>query len=154
MNWDAIGAVAESIGAIGVIGSLFYLSSQIRENSRHLKAGAFNTVTEASASITLSFLHDSELSHIVMKALRDERLESAELERFGFALHVMFRRWEGFQNQMAEGLLSASLISGFEKNALRFINTTAGRRWWSANREVFNDDFRRYVAEMSAGEVG
>ena len=30
MNWDAIAAVAELLGAIGVIASLFYVASQIR----------------------------------------------------------------------------------------------------------------------------
>jgi hypothetical protein len=30
MNWDAIGAIAELLGAIGVIASLVYLAGQIR----------------------------------------------------------------------------------------------------------------------------
>jgi hypothetical protein len=33
MNWDAIGAVAELLGAIGVIASLVYLAVQIRQSS-------------------------------------------------------------------------------------------------------------------------
>ena len=32
MNWDAIGAIAELAGAIGVIASLIYLARQIRQN--------------------------------------------------------------------------------------------------------------------------
>ena len=34
MNWDAIGATAEFLGAIGVIVNLFYLASQLRRNPR------------------------------------------------------------------------------------------------------------------------
>ena len=33
MNWEAIGAVAELLGAIGVIVSLMYLASQVRRNT-------------------------------------------------------------------------------------------------------------------------
>lgn len=47
MNWDAIGAIAELLGAIGVIVSLVYLATQIRQsreqmahNTRALRAGA------------------------------------------------------------------------------------------------------------------
>ncbi len=47
MNWDAIGAIAELLGAIGVIASLVYLAGQVRqsrdqmrENTRALQAGA------------------------------------------------------------------------------------------------------------------
>jgi hypothetical protein len=48
MNWDAIGAVAELLGAIGVIASLVYLATQIRQsreqtsqNTRALRAGTY-----------------------------------------------------------------------------------------------------------------
>ena len=48
MNWDAIGAIAELLGAIGVIASLVYLATQIRqsrnqmvENTRALQAGTY-----------------------------------------------------------------------------------------------------------------
>ena len=34
MNWDAIGAIAELAGAIGVIASLVYVETQIRHNTR------------------------------------------------------------------------------------------------------------------------
>ena len=38
MNWDAIGAIAELLGAVGVIASLVYLAGQIRQNSRLVRS--------------------------------------------------------------------------------------------------------------------
>jgi hypothetical protein len=38
MDWDALGGVAELLGAIGAIASLFYVASQIRRNSTALEA--------------------------------------------------------------------------------------------------------------------
>ncbi len=32
MNWDAVGAIAELLGAVGVIGSLVYLATQVRQS--------------------------------------------------------------------------------------------------------------------------
>ena len=40
MNWDAIGAVGEIVGALGVIASLVYLGFQIRLNSRQIRLNA------------------------------------------------------------------------------------------------------------------
>ena len=37
MNWEALGAVAELLGAIGVIVTLIYLSRQISHNSKQLE---------------------------------------------------------------------------------------------------------------------
>jgi len=34
MNWDAIGAIAEAIGAAGVVASLLYLAREIRTSAR------------------------------------------------------------------------------------------------------------------------
>jgi hypothetical protein len=34
MNWDAIGAIAEALGAAGVIASLLYLTTQVRASTR------------------------------------------------------------------------------------------------------------------------
>lgn len=34
MNWDAIGAIGELVGGIAVIGTLIYLASQIRQNTK------------------------------------------------------------------------------------------------------------------------
>ena len=34
MNWEAIGAIGEVIGALGVIFTLIYLASQIRQSNR------------------------------------------------------------------------------------------------------------------------
>ena len=39
MNWDAIGALAELIGAAGVIASLVYLAVQIRQNTHAMEEG-------------------------------------------------------------------------------------------------------------------
>ena len=37
MDWDALGAMGEIIGAIAVIGTLYYLSNQIKLNSKLLR---------------------------------------------------------------------------------------------------------------------
>ena len=53
MSWDAIGAVAELLGAIGVIASLVYLAGQIRDSreqmSRNTQAVRCNTGLQLTA---------------------------------------------------------------------------------------------------------
>ena len=40
MNWDATGAIAESLGAIGVILSVLYLAYEVRANTKTMRADA------------------------------------------------------------------------------------------------------------------
>jgi hypothetical protein len=40
MNWDALGAIGEIIGAVAVIATLYYLSLQIKINSNEISKSA------------------------------------------------------------------------------------------------------------------
>ena len=40
MNWDAVGAIGEMVGAAAVVASLLYLAVQTRSNARSLRANA------------------------------------------------------------------------------------------------------------------
>ena len=41
MDWDAIGAIGEVLGALAVVGSLVYLAIQIRSSTKLAKAQMF-----------------------------------------------------------------------------------------------------------------
>ena len=60
MNWDAIGAIAELLGAVGVIASLVYLAGQIRQsreqthqNTRALRASTQHDIFENLNDISM-----------------------------------------------------------------------------------------------------
>lgn len=44
MNWDAIGAVAELVGATAVVASLLYLAVQVRQSAAVSRASAFQAI--------------------------------------------------------------------------------------------------------------
>lgn len=46
MNWDALAAIAETVGAIAVIVTIGYLALQIRQNTRTMRAAAFQQFIE------------------------------------------------------------------------------------------------------------
>ena len=64
MNWDAIGAIAELLGAVGVIASLVYLASQIRQNSKLLRSSAASTTTDSVTRISTLMVQDPEVARI------------------------------------------------------------------------------------------
>lgn len=45
MNWEALAATAELLGALGVLASLIYLAVQIRQNTAWLRQQAFQLST-------------------------------------------------------------------------------------------------------------
>ena len=48
MNWDAIGAIAELLGAVAVIISIIYLAAQVRQTRLQLQAQAEDNITSSA----------------------------------------------------------------------------------------------------------
>ena len=61
MNWEAIGAIGESVGAAGVIASLVYLAVQIRQNTRSTRRASARQTGEMNAVALRPFADYSEL---------------------------------------------------------------------------------------------
>ena len=52
MNWEAIGAIGEVLGAVGVVVTLAYLAFQIRQNTQGLRLAARQTLTTQNTDYT------------------------------------------------------------------------------------------------------
>jgi len=66
MNWDAVGAVAELLGAIGVIVSLVYLAIQIRRNTRIQKRTNLGDIATELATTARCVATDPEIANLVL----------------------------------------------------------------------------------------
>ena len=83
MNWEAIGAVGEILGALGVIITLVYLATQIRQNNRSLLQSNSAQVTERLASLNSRLSTDKEFTELFLRGRADlSKLDAVELERF------------------------------------------------------------------------
>ena len=52
MNWQAIGAVGEIGGAVGVILTLIYLAGQLRQNTNALRSASYEHWNSVSTAYT------------------------------------------------------------------------------------------------------
>ena len=103
MNWDAIGAIAELIGAIAVVLTLVYLAVQVRHSKESLDANTSairpETAARTIADIVLEDLLDPELSDPVEQRTSGlplaayaglYELETGVLVEFGLAEDVPY----------------------------------------------------------------
>lgn len=66
MNWEAIGAIGEVLGAIFVFATLVYLSLQVRSNSRQLKSQNLHAATNQKQQ-WLSLQADPAMAAVIEK---------------------------------------------------------------------------------------
>jgi len=74
LNWEAIGAIGEIVGAAGVVVTLIYLANQIRQNTIQLeqntltaKAAAQNASNEALRENRKAIFEFLEMSEIYLR---------------------------------------------------------------------------------------
>ncbi len=78
MNWDAIGAVGEILGAIAVFVSLLYLAIQIRSNTNQSSALMTHSIESGYNSILDSVISNHQFAELLAKSLTIETLSSSE----------------------------------------------------------------------------
>ena len=94
MNWDAIGAVAELAGAIGVILSLVYLAGQIRNQNKESQLTAINEMTSQWNAFMGDMATNNDLARIWAKGLMDfDSLESTEQVQLSTHFNRIFRNY-------------------------------------------------------------
>ncbi len=64
MNWEAIGAIAESLGAVGVITTLAYLAQQIRQNTSTVRTSASSAIRQTDIALNTFLAQDADVNRI------------------------------------------------------------------------------------------
>jgi hypothetical protein len=94
MNWDAIGAVGEIVGAVAVVISLIYLAAQIRNQNRESRLTRMHEMSHGFREATSKLL-DAEVTDIFVKAIGSfESLTDGERLNLIIGMTAIFRAWE------------------------------------------------------------
>ena len=156
MNWDAIGAIAELLGAIGVIGSLVYLATQIRQNTKSLSTSSFQATTDALNQVNALIANNPELAEL-FAGVRKGKTELTEVEeiRWVFLITSVLRIWETAYYQRSEGVVLDASWQRYEGSLRGMVALPIFSGWWANNSFGFTDEFSslvdRLIQEHEAG---
>ena len=146
MDWDALGAAGEVLGAVAVLITLFYLARQVKQNTEEIRSANYHGVTDSFNEINLAVAKNPELARVWRLGNEAyEELSADERYQFGFFMHATFRVLDVIKFQSQQGTGDMTLWE-FEKNTVNSILEGAGvRKWWRERPYNFSDDFVSYV---------
>ncbi len=154
MNWDAMGAVGEVIGASAVVISVVYLALQIRKQTNVSRLAATrelnNQITESIAVMT----EDAEIAAIYLKAVRDYE-SLPDLDRLRISLWFLrnFRILEQQFLHIKSENVEASYLESVSKTYREWMLFPGVKQWWKLSTHHFDPGFCAYIErEMQAGE--
>lgn len=159
MNWDAIGAFAEVVAAVGVVVSLVYLAIQVKSNTRALKAHASFETTHSWAAFNEMLVssmigdpayqagEDCRVVDITAK-FYDPNAQPGDLSHTDVVLvsmmhRALFQKLEGQYYQFKHGYLEPQIWVSRRNWARGVLELPLGRAWWEQEIQasVFSTEF-------------
>ena len=147
MNWEAIGAVAESLGAIGVIASLAYLALQIRASNKLGRSEAKIAATTQMSSLLDSFISEPASSDIWARGRRNLRdLTPEDRARFD---NIAMKGFMGYSAQYFQFRIRTIEQDDWAESYRAMVWWLEGRgmrEWWRVfGRKIQSDTFQEFV---------
>jgi len=146
MNWNAVGAVAELLGAVAVVASLAYLAVQIRQNTRAVRGAMYDSMARTNMDWLGPLVSDPQLAETFERAVdRWDGLGADDQRRINYLFIQLFRFWENVYYQSRQGTLEPRLWESWRHVMLSYFSRPGTRSWWRLRRGAFSEEFRRFL---------
>lgn len=145
MNWDAIGAIGEILGALAVVLTLGYLAIQVRQNTHGMKVAAKLEIDKQFTSYTDLLLNDPDLFELQTRGLTGQEFSTIDAAKFSLLMQRLTWNFSSMHYQYMTQELSEE--DWHESRLLiNWITASGGfRSWWETNQINFSYDFRNYL---------
>ena len=155
MNWQALGAIGELVGAVVVFITLLYLAIQLRLNTRALRSSTFQDISASTAMNMQLIATTPGVAELILKAQSGlDALADEERIRFGAMMMSTFRRMEAVYIHESLGALEPRFAEGFKHSSLSALAHTGISEWWGTAQSAFTKDFTLWVnTQIEAGDI-
>jgi len=151
MNWDAISAIAEIIGAVLIIASMIYVARQLSQTNTMMRVNAASERLERDYDIVEPIIESRELAEIWLKGGSEyESLGPADQQRLLFLERRAIMLWHHQYMLRQQGLMPDA---SWKETV--WMMKTLGRRQvireaWRIFGEGFNTEFQDFINEVFA----
>jgi hypothetical protein len=146
LNWEAIGAIGQIVGAIAVVVSLIYLAREIRSNARSARMASVGTLNRLLGQVATH----PHLAEVWNRGIRDwDSLEGPDRHTFNSFSLQLFHIFKELYYQQREGHLDPRLWHEVEAPMRDVINRFPGiQAWWRQTSDWFSGEFVTYVNQL------
>lgn len=153
MNWEAIAAAADVLGAIGVIASVVYLARQVRTNGHQSRQAAIQSIVNQMNNIWTHMATDRKHADLWVRGSSDLTMLKDETERVQFSALMLslFRPYEEIFHYWRDGRVDVWTWESISPQCRALMGTPGFGQWWEMRSAWFSAAFQRYVSETREG---
>jgi hypothetical protein len=145
-----VGTIANLLSAIAVLGTLIYLSRQVKQGNLLAKAHARQRMVEQTNEELYTLANDASLRECFVKPTELSREEQGKLHFFLIAA-MRQREWEWFQQR--DGVIEESVAKAYFGIIALHLGIPRTRHWWATiGRIGFDTNFVAEVDQLIADQ--
>lgn len=140
VNWEAIGAIGEILGAGAVLITLVYLAVQIRHVRKQNESNALDHIIEALNDFAGRIAESESLADILSRGRASySALDEGEKLRFDHIHYVLLNNLESWyvQHHQIYGMTREQNIENIKGNIALFCGYRGFREFWGPARSLY-----------------
>ena len=151
MNWSAISATADVLGAAAVVASLLYVAVQIKQSTRQSRLAALQDMVTELGNALQAQAQNRDLAEIVLRGLKDlNSLDPVEKLRFMSHISHILRLYEAVYFHTLEGTLDERVWKGFEAAISDVVSYPGMRAVIETRRAHLSSAFGGYLTALAS----
>lgn len=129
MNWDAIGAIGEIVGALAVVLTLAYLAIEVRRNRLMSESNAVDALSAGLNQVNISLLNNPESAALWVEGFSDpDSLDTVNWTRFYFMGQTYLNHFVTIHKHYQTGALPEPEWLAYGRGMAHVFNSPGGRR--------------------------
>jgi hypothetical protein len=150
-SWEALAAIGEVAGAIGVLITLMFLVHQLRQNTRALRTDGFrNTIAMIQHPTTL-IIQDPDVAVVHLRGNEDfGSLDDVEQDRYHYLMIQRLLAIQLLETYDDAGLADGSFAESSRAIVARLATKPGFRQWWDQRgNAVVSEPFRGWIQSLT-----
>jgi hypothetical protein len=154
VNWTAIGAIGEVLGAVAVVLSLVYVAAQVRHNTTALRRAASADAIAGIRNWNQTLIGDPVMARVFGQGVEDiNALDADGRARFIILMLNFLKTFEDMHYQFSKGAMEPEVWQGWEQLAKIYLTRPGVRQYWSERRHVFSPAFQHWFEGLAPATV-
>jgi len=146
MNWDAIGAIGEVLGAGAVVVSLVYVGIQIRQNTAEMRNVSTQTFIAHRSDANFYIANNTELAKLMSTAGQDyEQLDPHQQFQFKAYCFAFYNQFDFAFHQFRSGRLEEKFWRRMESEIPATFALPGVAAWWEQDKVRYTPEFVEFV---------
>ena len=149
MTWATAGVIAEVVGAIAVVVSLWYLAVQMKQNTELERAEL-----EVQLGVTWADLHDNMIQNPSLARAYDlaennwREMNVEDVRAYLWFVAKSFHILEGMFRQYRRGLLAKEVWEPYDRYIFGVLQIEAVMGWWQSDGSLTSMEFKDHVETL------